>query len=85
MKKIIPYGTEAVEDGAFSDDSEITEVEIPDTVFSIGEEAFYGCTALRSVILPRGITEISAAVFLYEIYDLSESHAIRTPQKTVRI
>ena len=29
MKKIIPYGTEAIEDGAFSDDAEITDVEIP--------------------------------------------------------
>ncbi len=63
MKKIIPYGTEAIGDGAFSDDSEITEIELPDTVFSIGEEAFYGCTALRSVILSRGLTEISAAAF----------------------
>ena len=37
---------------------------IPDTVEAIGEGAFYGCTQLKTVILPHGLIEIGTAAFL---------------------
>lgn len=36
---------------------------IPDTVTAIGENAFYKCTDLTSVVIPSGVTEIGSVAF----------------------
>ncbi|AKB27733.1 Chitin binding protein [Methanosarcina siciliae T4/M] len=38
-------------------------VTIPDSVTSIGDNAFYGCTALNSVTIPDSVTEIGTSAF----------------------
>ena len=43
----------------------VTEVILPDTLKSIGEEAFSNCTQLASVIVPKGVTEIRSGAFSY--------------------
>lgn len=48
---------------AFSDNTSITEVIIPDTVTYIGECAFSGCDNLQSVSLSGNITRLQGGVF----------------------
>ena len=43
--------------------SAITSIEIPDTVTSIGEMAFLGCTSLKSVKLSTGVAKIEKNAF----------------------
>ena len=37
---------------------------IPNSVTSIGESAFYGCTGLTSVVIPNSVTEIGRYPFV---------------------
>ena len=43
--------------------TEITELVIPNSVTSIGQSAFSGCTGLTSVIIPNSVTSIGQSVF----------------------
>lgn len=44
--------------------TKVTSVVLPDTITSIGKQAFYGCTELISVNIPEGVTELPDEVFL---------------------
>jgi hypothetical protein len=48
---------------AFSECSELTSVEIPNSVTSIGGYAFNGCSGLTSVIIPSSVTTMGYYVF----------------------
>ncbi len=45
------------------DNKFLTKVVLPETVTSLGEEAFYDCVKLESVNIPQGITAISVGCF----------------------
>lgn len=49
-------------DGVFWN-SEVISVDIPDTVISIGEEAFFGCRMLTSITIPNNVIQISKNAF----------------------
>ena len=54
----------------------ITEVVLPDSLATVGEQAFFGCESLNRVTLGKSVTEIQADAFtntpfLYEIYNNS--------------
>ncbi|MDD6044496.1 MAG: leucine-rich repeat protein [Clostridia bacterium] len=59
----IQSGVTTIGAGAFSGNTFIVSVEIPDTVLSIEAEAFKDCTALESVILPKSSLEIGVSAF----------------------
>ncbi|MDR2559766.1 MAG: leucine-rich repeat domain-containing protein [Oscillospiraceae bacterium] len=50
--------------GAFQNRSAITEIIIPDSVTSIGSNAFEGCIGLTSITIPEGITYIGDSAFV---------------------
>ena len=42
-----------------------TEIEIPSTLTSIGNYAFYGCSSLTSIVIPEGVISIGESAFSY--------------------
>lgn len=63
MELLIPFGTEYIEDGEFSE-CEAERVILPESLKEIGSEAFSGCARLREISLPPMLRELSPAVFL---------------------
>ena len=53
----------SIGDGAFSDLTGITSINIPDGVTSIGKYAFSACTNLASVTIPISVKSIGTAAF----------------------
>lgn len=59
----VRQGTKTIVGSAMKDRTKLTEVILPDTVTSIGENAFYGCSRLTSVSLGKDISHIGAGAF----------------------
>ncbi len=57
------YAVTAIADNAFSGNTKMTSVSIPDTVTKIGSNAFKGCTKLKKVTIPKSVTEIGKNAF----------------------
>ena len=47
----------------YMDDAEVTNLIIPNSVTSIGNYAFYGCSGFTSVTIPNSITSIGSSAF----------------------
>lgn len=54
---------QAVNDNAFSGNTAIQSVVIPDSYVCLGWSAFAGCTGLSSVVLPDGMVRIGSSAF----------------------
>ena len=52
----------AIEAHAFST-TRFSKITLPDTLKTIGTDAFYSCTRLESVVIPSGVTEIGFNAF----------------------
>ena len=50
---------------AFGGCSEITSVNIPNSVTTIGNSAFWKCSGLTSITIPNSVTSIGQSAFLY--------------------
>ena len=61
---VIPQGFEQIPESACTGREDIRRIVFPDSVYSIGPEAFAECTALEEVIFPHSFLHISAAAFL---------------------
>lgn len=48
---------------AFKSKTNLSAIELPDTVTFIGDMAFYGCTELKSVRIPAALVELGDAAF----------------------
>ncbi len=58
----IPDGCTTIEDWAFVGSTALESIDLTG-VTSIGEDAFYYCTSLKSVAVPEGITELASTAF----------------------
>jgi hypothetical protein len=59
---VIPSGVTEIRERAFSNSRVVKTVSIPETVRTIGEEAFYNST-IESIVIPDGVTSIGARAF----------------------
>jgi len=57
------YPVQKIGDRAFENCTEITYVNIPDSVTTIGGSVFSGCSALKEIIIPNSVTEIGEWTF----------------------
>lgn len=57
------YPVREIGASAFYGKSNITAINIPDTVKTIGSTAFYKCSSLTSIKLPSGLTSLGATAF----------------------
>ncbi len=60
----LPNGLREIGHDAFKSCVSLSEINIPETVLSIGESAFSFCRLLESIELPKGFHELSASCFL---------------------
>lgn len=60
---ILPEGIEKINNGAFSYANKLEKINIPNSVISIGEYAFYCCEQLKKIILPNGLSKIEEGIF----------------------
>ncbi len=64
IKKItIESGVTRIGDCAFYECEKLTTVKIPDSVESIGQQAFDSCIELQSIKIPSGVTSIERSTF----------------------
>ena len=57
------YIVESIYRNAFSGSKNLTSVDIPNSVTSIGEAAFSGCSGLTSLTIPNSVTSIGETAF----------------------
>lgn len=62
-KIVIPDSVTKIDQGAFSDFSNLEEVVIGNGVTTIGEKAFTGCASLQSIVIPDSVLEIGESAF----------------------
>ncbi len=82
MNITIPAGTVTVEASMLSelDRALVTQITLPDSVRTIGKEAFAYCTSLREIILPEQLTEIGEEAFNYciSLSDLTIPNGVKS-------
>lgn len=71
----VPEGVTHIAAKAFSGSAVITEADIPDTVVSIGKEAFRDCRKLETVTIPEGIRLIDE----YSFWGALELQSVTVP------
>ena len=62
-KTIHGYTVTAIDDMAFANCSNLTEIILPTTLKTIGERAFYGCKGLTEIIIPESVNKIGTQIF----------------------
>ena len=57
-KLVFNEGLEEISEFAFSNCSQLTEIELPSTLKTIGESTFYQCTSLTKVVIPENVEQL---------------------------
>ena len=60
---VVPDGITSIADGAFKNNTKVKQIVLPNTVKTIGAEAFYNCSSLESINVPEGLTRIEDRTF----------------------
>lgn len=77
---VIHENTKALADGAFSECTRLTSIEIPDGITEI-TGTFLGCTSLTSITIPDSVTTIGRSAF----YECSSLKSITIPDSVTTI
>ena len=59
----LPEGVTSIEDYAFAHNDRLKEITLPQSLTSIGNDAFLWCAALESIALPDGVTSVGDKAF----------------------
>ena len=78
---IIPDGVTSIEDNAFGNCRNLTDVTIPDSVTSIEIGAFSGCSGLTEVVIPGSVTCIESFTF----HGCSSLASVTVPESVTEI
>ena len=62
-KVVLPEGQTTIDDYAFYNCENLTEINIPDSIVSVDIHAFSGCTSLEKLTLGKGVSAIGYAAF----------------------
>ncbi len=62
-KIILEDGITEIGDWAFSDLKNLTEAQLPYTLKTIGQRAFYNCSSINRITIPDGVETIEAGAF----------------------
>lgn len=60
---VIEDGIEVISSKAFAYNVDLTSVKLPNTLISLGDSAFEGCTGLINVFIPNSVNSIGVKVF----------------------
>ena len=60
---IVPEGVSKIQDNAFASCTQLTHVELPQSLYAICSGAFMECTALESIVIPDSVTSIWSDAF----------------------
>lgn len=77
----IPDGVTSIEQGAFWDCSNLTNIHIGNSIKNIGNHAFYNCRNLKLITLPDSLKYIG----YYAFYNCSSLERITIPDNLTRI
>jgi hypothetical protein len=61
---IVPDGVVSIAEYAFAG-SDISEINLPESLERIGKDAFTNCYYLEEITIPDGVTKINDGVFIY--------------------
>lgn len=59
----VPKGVTRINDGAFADCTELTEIVLPEGLIRIQDYCFFGCTKLASISIPAAVEYIGSGAF----------------------
>lgn len=63
LRTLVITGGTTLPDRAFAYRANLTSITLPNTLRTIGQEAFFGCTGLTEIVIPDGVTVIGSVAF----------------------